>query len=139
MTFNPTENRIPFGLLTKEEQEALKAWPHGWEAYIGPNWDPVLKPSWTHYIAYRGKPAPLVPDYINWDHVAPQFICMARDQGAPTAFLCEKPLLKGEYLWRIVGAYKYLDAGVFASYRKGTVSWDQSLVWRPGHEPKGEK
>ncbi len=31
MTFDPTTNRIPYGLLTPEEQATLKAWPHGWE------------------------------------------------------------------------------------------------------------
>lgn len=29
MTIDLTENKIPFGLLSKEEQERLENWPHG--------------------------------------------------------------------------------------------------------------
>jgi hypothetical protein len=29
MTFDVTTNRIPYGLLTPEEQAILKAWPYG--------------------------------------------------------------------------------------------------------------
>lgn len=64
MTFDPTTNRIPFGLLTPEEQATLKVWPHGVEyyRYISKSWmdcDPV----WDTTIAYRGKPAPKVKSY----------------------------------------------------------------------------
>ena len=64
MTFNPTTNRILFGLLTPEEQDALKAWPHGWEIYESS--DRVWydgKPSWFRENVYRGKPAPKVNSY----------------------------------------------------------------------------
>lgn len=67
MSFDPTTNRIPFGLLTSEEQATLKAWPHGWEYCNGnPNdsWGLVGgKPSWLNGFVYRGKPAPKVTSY----------------------------------------------------------------------------
>jgi hypothetical protein len=60
--FDPTTNRVPWGLLTDEEQEALQSWPHGvlyfcnttecWhEKYDERLWDDLV---------YRGKPAPVV-------------------------------------------------------------------------------
>lgn len=66
MTFDPTTNRIPFGLLTPEEQDALEAWPHGWEIYESADrvWRAYDgKPSWLRGKLYRGKPAPKVNSY----------------------------------------------------------------------------
>jgi hypothetical protein len=64
MTFDPTTNRIPFGLLTQEEQATLKAWPYGWEFF---HWDvkewKPYDPSWFNGNVYRGKPAPKVTSY----------------------------------------------------------------------------
>lgn len=65
MTFDVTTNRIPFGLLTLEEQATLQAWPHGIEYYrfySCTRWtdcDPV----WNTDLVYRGKPAPKVTSY----------------------------------------------------------------------------
>lgn len=60
-TFDPTTNRIPFGLLTPEEQKTLQAWQHGWEFYYDNNfWRYVEDPSWIEEVIYRGKPAPIV-------------------------------------------------------------------------------
>jgi len=71
MTFDPTTNRIPFGLLTPEEQEALKAWPHGWEFHKGwvDEWVPAPGPAWAMQAVYRGKPAPVVTS--KWFNVYP--------------------------------------------------------------------
>jgi len=61
MTWHPTTNRIQFCHLTKEEQDALQAWPHGWEYSNEPfAWKGCLSPAWVSYIIYRGKPAPVV-------------------------------------------------------------------------------
>jgi len=64
MTFDPTTNRIPFGLLTPEEQATLKAWPHGWVYWncYGAFWD-VCNPTWSTNGHFRGKPAPKVTSY----------------------------------------------------------------------------
>lgn len=58
--FDPTTNRVPYGLLTPEEQEALKAWPHEMEYYLLDGWRPIIEPSWENGVVYRGKPAPVV-------------------------------------------------------------------------------
>lgn len=71
MTFDPTKNRVPYGLLTEEERAALKAWPHGWE-YFGrwPNgWNLCDSPEWASVAVYRGKPAPVVTS--TWLNVYP--------------------------------------------------------------------
>ena len=62
MTWHPTTNRIPFGLLTDEEQAALKSWPHGWECFTSScSWGSRDNPMWwSAHLVYRGKPAPVV-------------------------------------------------------------------------------
>ena len=62
--FDPTKNRIPFVLLTSEEQAALKAWPHGWKMFDGGSWADIPDPAWCLYMTYRGKPAPVVETYF---------------------------------------------------------------------------
>jgi len=66
MNFDPTTNRIPFGLLTPEEQATLKAWPHGFEVCSGStSWMIHCSelPTWWNALVYRGKPAPKVKSY----------------------------------------------------------------------------
>lgn len=65
MTFDVTTNRIPFGLLTPEEQATLKAWPHGVEYYrfcSSTRWTDC-DPIWDTDLVYRGKPAQKVTSY----------------------------------------------------------------------------
>lgn len=73
MMFDPTTNRIPFDLLTEDEQAALKLWPHGWTYYLPGNypdkWVPFVIPLWERKVVYRGKPAPVVTS--NWFNVYP--------------------------------------------------------------------
>lgn len=65
MTFDPTTNRIPFGLLTPGEQATLKAWPPGWEYCSVANdlWLDCEIPFWGKEFVYRGKPAQKVTYY----------------------------------------------------------------------------
>lgn len=66
--FDPTTNRIPYGLLTEEERAALKAWPHGWEVNDGRGlWAAIAEPSWVYDTVYRGKPAP--KRIVTWQNV----------------------------------------------------------------------
>lgn len=57
--FDPTTNRIPFGLLSEDEQTALTHWPHGFEFWWEDKWDHVI-PCWENDTVYRGKPKPVV-------------------------------------------------------------------------------
>lgn len=67
--FDPTTNRIQFGLLNESEQKALKAWPHGWEYNNNSRqkgWFEATYPAWHEDVVYRGKPAPVVVSrYLN--------------------------------------------------------------------------
>jgi len=54
-----TKNTLAFGLMTPEDQEALKAWPHGWEVFTGPQWVNADDPMWILSNTYRAKPAPV--------------------------------------------------------------------------------
>ena len=69
MTFDPTTNRVPFGLLTPEERKALKAWPHEVEYYLPDGWRPIIEPSWANDFVYRGKPKPVTVSH--WAAIYP--------------------------------------------------------------------
>ena len=58
-TFDPTTNRIPYGLLTKDEKNTLGLWPHDLECYIYGEWADVRN-AWNPNSVYRGKPAPVI-------------------------------------------------------------------------------
>jgi hypothetical protein len=63
-TYDLTTNRIAFGLLPKDVQDAMKAWPHGWEIYYL-EWDICWpKPAWLQASTYRARPAPKVTEYV---------------------------------------------------------------------------
>ena len=61
MSFNPTTNRVSFGLLEDHERIALAKWPHGWERYDFDRkiWMEATYPGLhaVHWV-FRGKPAP---------------------------------------------------------------------------------
>lgn len=69
MTFDPTTNRSPFGLLSEDEQESLKKWSGGWEFYHASDWFSTVAPFWDTDTTYRGKPAPVVTS--KWFNVYP--------------------------------------------------------------------
>jgi hypothetical protein len=56
--FDPTTNRIPWYLLTPEEQEALHTWPHGLEQRYESSWGDFKDNYYSDKTVYRGKPAP---------------------------------------------------------------------------------
>jgi hypothetical protein len=59
--FDPTTNRIAFGLLTQEDRNVLRSWPHGIECYSFGQWVSCAAPTlWSSDVVFRGKPAPVV-------------------------------------------------------------------------------
>ena len=52
------DNKIPFGLLTEEEQEHLRHWPHGVEKFEPFGWEDCPNPGYLRAYTYRTKPAP---------------------------------------------------------------------------------
>lgn len=124
-----TKLTTPFGLLDPETQEALRKWEHGVEAYGHFGWGIFGgKGSWDTSRTYRARPDPIVPDSINWDHVAPEWKWMARDKTDEVWFFDEKP--ESDYAYWCAKDGMLVCAG-FASYRRGTVAWQDSLVERP--------
>lgn len=69
--FDPTTNRIPFGLLSEDEQSALMDWPHGFEFWWEDEWNSCA-PAWQADTVYRGKPAPVVTSV--WSNVHPKHV-----------------------------------------------------------------
>jgi hypothetical protein len=67
--FDPTTNRVPFELLTDEEQEALRGWSYGIEYHKRKQWRETDHPVWHYETVYRGKPAPVVTS--KWINVYP--------------------------------------------------------------------
>jgi hypothetical protein len=63
-TYDLTQNRITFGLLPKDVQEAMKAWPHGWEMFNGKIWHSILDLAWYFENTYRAIPAPRVVEHV---------------------------------------------------------------------------
>jgi len=134
-----TKITTPFALLDDKTKGALKA--HGgpyefWYEYDG-SWPTIYNPSWFRTYIYRV--APGTKDTINWDHVADQFICMARDADGLAYAYTSKPKIG---CTDVVGCWRwggdYAGVHVVASYKPGTCDWKDSLVFRPGHEPKGD-
>ena len=61
MTFDPTQNRSPVKLLSSEEFQTLKDWPHGHQLWSFEEvWVDVPLPKWITSCIYRGKPGPVV-------------------------------------------------------------------------------
>ena len=85
------------------------------------------RPAWSPKLVYRIAPEPLIPDSINWEHVAPEFKWMARDEDGRAYMFREEPRLeRNEWVSSPAGSL----AVSFASYRRGTVDWRDSLVRR---------
>jgi hypothetical protein len=102
----------------------------------GADWgSPLLRPSWNwNDYEYRIKPEPpKVSDYINWDHVGPELNYMARDKDGRVWLYSTRPRVgQVDPTAFIAGNSRYIvNVKMFTSYRKGTVSWEDSLVERP--------
>ena len=124
-----------FGELKREEKVALfEAWVYGKtiqlfvEAFGWQDVDP--KPSWRDEVHYRIKPEEKVPDCIDWSHVHPDYKWLARNDSGRTCLFTRKPALM-KIIWEPRLGCKYVRAEGFASYKRGTVDWTDSLVQRP--------
>ncbi len=69
---------------------------------------------------------------IDWSHVAPEFVALARNPSGLAWFHRSNPK-RGSGGW---DSNTYVQASSHASYTPGTCDWRDSLVMRPGY--KGE-
>lgn len=79
MTFDIYTNRIPFGLLTDEEQSLLKAHNGAFEGYSNGEWV-HHKPSWYPRSIYRAvrEPVETVTEHLMWltEHDDLYYMCV---------------------------------------------------------------
>jgi len=76
--FDPTTNRVPFGLLTDDERDILQSWPHGLEHYDADNgWKNWGDPLFFGMQVYRAKPAPVVQTW--WFNINPDDLWNSRE------------------------------------------------------------
>ena len=93
----------------------------------------IESPSWLHVCVYRVKPRALRPLSIDWSVFTDDVICAARDENGLAYAMTKRPVATGN-AWVNGGNYVYLSR--IASYDPGEYPWNESLVWRPGHEPE---
>jgi hypothetical protein len=131
-----TKITAPLGLLDDDTYARLCAWSHGLEYWDGGEWvgTTTKAPRRGGCWVYRARPAPLVPDSVDWSHVAEPYDWHARDESGSRSFYTRKPDLTATY-WRLEGRqWEAADSAAVASYRRGTVDWRDSLISRPGAE-----
>ena len=127
-----SNNERPFGLLSPEEQKALREWPHGveWFCMVWLDHNPSYF-GFQNHLTYRTKPAPVTYPSVDWSHVADRFKvlagCTLSEGGATFS-------TKG-YGW-VCHVGETVDASAFASYDPGTCPDSEAISYRPGCEPK---
>lgn len=129
MTFDPTKNTTPVGLMSDADLATLKAHGGPYEIWYG-TWAEAY-PTWIFDAIYRAKTVALTKPSINWDHVAPQFVAMATDSYGYSRLFEEQPTA-------IKGTGYYQDGWgqmvhTHASFIPGTCDWKDSLLMRPGY------
>lgn len=117
---------------TKRMIEVMQAYVDGERiefSYDEENWQVIEEPHFNNTVYYRIAKTK-TPDTINWDHVAPEFKYMARDESGKCFIYNKKPSMSVSVWYQDI----CIRASAFSSYRKGTVDWKESLVIRPGCE-----
>jgi len=122
---------------TKRMIEVMQAYVDGEEIEFhsgaDDSWSKTDMPIWDCFFGkYRIAPSS-TPDTINWDHVAPEFKYMARDENGIPFLYRNRPSIKDLDQWVDLDDI-CSNANSHKSYKRGTVDWKDSLVIRPGCE-----
>lgn len=92
-----TKITTPFGLLDKETQDALKAWPHGHEIYdMDGKWCSVDVPLFNVGFAYRACHAPKKPREFWISKHDGQMATSKRPYYAPEAWIHVREVMEDE-------------------------------------------
>lgn len=133
----PTEEQIA---ETRRKIEVMEAYCRGepiemkFTNQVACCYTRITDPDWTwsklNYRVVRTKPS------INWDHVSPQYVALARDSGGDVWLYTKTPTrCSGTTFWAVdEGGIGWLVKNTFASFTPGTCDWKDSLVIRPGYE-----
>lgn len=131
MTWTPQNNRIPWGLLTPEEQAAMEAAKHGWEWFDYRNgWLKKEHGVWIAGTIYRALPAPVVKPPVDptiWRFLPKWVTHMAMDADKAWWGFGSKPDIFDTY-WNVKRDIHDLDQFVLPT--EG-FDWRDSLVERP--------
>lgn len=139
MTMNESKTMLK-DMPWEEAQEIYKAYhnkesvdfytPDGWKLLK----TPISVALWSDFIYRIPPPVEVIPDSIDWTQIDDRFIFMARDKNESCWVYTERPD-QGPRGWSVAGTWLRID-NVLTSYKRGNIDWKDSLVWRPGHEPK---
>lgn len=93
----------------------------------------IGSPTWSLTTKYRKVP---VKPSVNWDHVHPDFICMATDDNNKTYSYTNKIAYdEGLGCWGAKGVnLNYAGVKSHISFKAGNCAPKDSLVIRPGYE-----
>jgi len=96
---------------------------HDWEDVVAISISNVINGRWQ----LRIKPEPEIDDYVDWSHLSPDIVAIARDENDGAYGYTTIPM-KGQHSWRCVGG---INLRFISSYKRGNKPWDKSLVRRP--------
>jgi hypothetical protein len=131
MTFDPTTNRITWGLLTAAEKTVLKGCGGPWETYVRGSVWMEIKPDWDNSLVYRQATPAIIPASVDWSCFGPDIVVVAADYvGEVFAFKQQPQPNKTD--WYGPG-FPIRVTGNFPphAYVRGTDIWQNSLVVRP--------
>lgn len=124
--------------MTRDEArraaEVMQAYADGAEVEwcfrgtLRPEWHEDEAPTFDWY-SYEYRVKTVVPDSIDWSHVATEYRWMARDRSGHTYLHKSKPI-RGCAGWN-TNASDWVSVRGFTSYTRGTTDWEDSLVERP--------
>jgi hypothetical protein len=136
MTFDPTKNLVPWGLLTSEQQAVLRGWP-------GPiEWWDVARGTWvtlanglpdmeSEGVVYRAVPLPVLRSTVRWEFIHPACNWVTWDKdGTPYAQAGKKPPVSGMKVWHPDNETFGLGGTVGIAIR-GDEPWTEAIVERP--------
>lgn len=127
-----TQNSTPHGLLDDDTRARFDAWPHG-VAYLACDgtWVDIDYPSWAPSLTYRALPAPVEMPTVDWSHVGPGINHFAAHE-TEVVMGFERMPTSNLGFWKCNTGFAVARADlIFASYRRGNVHWDKSLISRP--------
>jgi len=134
-----TKNRIPWGLLTEEEQADFSAAPGDVFFYQSADcWGRKKADIHSDASTYRKIPPAKTKPSVPWHALSDDVVAVARDKnGRCFAFTKRAPFLQTSAgMWVVMQpqneAY-HLPAKFFRDFDPGDCDWTDSLVLRPGY------
>ena len=123
-----------------KHRTVIEAWANGADIQcdLGQcGWCVVSAPEWREHREYRVKETTPSKPSINWDHVHSCYNWLAVDDGG-FVYLFETKPTSEEHWWANCDDTYLEIANVFASCKRGTCHWTDSLVERPTEEKEDE-